>query len=317
VESACDIGSELQELNEQWLELARRGDFERAWKVSDAAHALRAPLDCSRWPRHQQFIWRGQNLRGKRVLIRCYHGLGDTIQFVRFVPRVRESAREVILWAQPALIPLLETLRGGADRVLPLHDGAPEVDYDVDVELSELMHVMRVTRNELRVDSPYLLPGEAEIRSVGRFRVGLVWRAGEWDDSRSIPCEILEPLRHLRGIQWLLFQRGPALSQWCHGFGHAPQMRGIMEEARSMRELDLLITVDTCSAHLAGALGVPVWTLLPYRADWRWMRDREDTPWYPTMRLLRQRVAGEWSEVIERVVARLAAPAANIATNMG
>jgi ADP-heptose:LPS heptosyltransferase len=90
-----------------------------------------------------------------------------------------------------------------------------------------------------------------------------------------------------------------------------------MEEARSMRELDLLITVDTCSAHLAGALGVPVWTLLPYHADWRWMRDREDTPWYPTMRLLRQRVAGEWSEVIERVVARLAAPAANIATNMG
>jgi hypothetical protein len=307
MQNETEIDAQLDALNASWLQLARSGQFERAWRVSDEASALRSQVDCTRWPRHQQFIWRGQSLRGERVLIRCYHGLGDTIQFARFIPRARAVAREVVLWAQPPLIPLLQTMRNGAHRVLPLHDGAPDVAYDVDLELFELMHALRVSIDEVALEYPYLLRDlPPENISPSPVRIGLVWQSGEWDEKRSIPPEWLAPLGGLDGIEWLLFQRGPGLARWPHSFGSAPAMKGIMDEALAMRQLDLLISVDTCSAHLAGALGVPVWTLLPREADWRWMNDRVDTPWYPSMRLVRQRVQGDWSSVIAEVMASLA-----------
>src|SRR3954470_10013251 len=123
--SSDEVTRRLEHLNRRWLDLARTGEFERAWQVSDAAQTLRAGVDCSSWPRHQQFIWRGEDFRGKRLLLRCYHGLGDTIQFARFVPRACRLASEVTLWVQPQLIPLLETMSDSGARLLPLHDGAP------------------------------------------------------------------------------------------------------------------------------------------------------------------------------------------------
>ncbi|HTU59367.1 MAG TPA: hypothetical protein VMF89_13050 [Polyangiales bacterium] len=298
--------AKLSELNALWFQLARAGDFVAAWKVGDEALALRAAIDCSRWPRHHQFLWRGQPLEGRRVLVRCYHGLGDTIQFVRFLPRVRAIAREVILWAQPTLLPLLRQQRGGAHRLLPLHEGDPGVECEVTIELAEVMHVLRVDPNLIQVESPYLSASRvAGLVPSQRYRVGVVWRAGEWCPERSVPCELLSGLQQIPEIEWVVLQRGPALAQWAHGFGRIPHIEGILDEARVMRELDLLISVDTCSAHLAGALGVPVWTLLPYEADWRWMQARTDTPWYPTMRLFRQRRAGEWAEVLDEVLEAL------------
>src|SRR5689334_7550022 len=112
--------AQLDALNANWLALMRAGRFAYAWHVSDAALRLRSGIDCSRWPRHEQFIWQGASLAGQRVLIRCYHGLGDTLQFVRFVPRT--SARDVTLWAQPQLLPLLRHMPG-IDHLEPLHDG--------------------------------------------------------------------------------------------------------------------------------------------------------------------------------------------------
>lgn len=268
--------------------------------------ALRAGVDCSRWPRHHQFIWRGQRLYGKRVFIRCYHGLGDTIQFVRFVPPVRRIARDVTLWAQPALIPLLRTMKNGPHRILPLHEGTPDADFDVDLELMELMHALRATLEYPRTPSPYLLAHERRHgRTPGPLRAGIVWKAGEWSRRRSIPCELLAPLGEVPGVEWLVFQRGEAVSEWRHSFGEVPQVGGVLDEARQMRELDVLVSVDTCSAHLAGALGIPVWTLLPAEADWRWMRDRPDSPWYPSMRLFRQRSSGDWAGVIDSVIQSL------------
>lgn len=302
------VEARLQALNQNWLALAREGKLGEAWRVSDEALSLRAPLDCSSWPRHHQFIWRGDPVVGKRVFVRCYHGLGDTIQFARFLPELRKLAREVVLWAQPSLLPILGTLRGAPDRLLPLHDGVPDVDYDVDVELAELMHVLRVTLESVGTGTPYLLteqPAETPARVRPRLRVGLVWRSGEWNGSRSIPCDLMRPLRNVPDVEWVLMQRGPGLADWHNDFGHAPDMCGILDEARELRSLDLLISVDTCSAHLAGALGVPVWTLLPFDADWRWMSDREDTPWYPTMRLFRQPRPGDWHQVIANVLAEL------------
>jgi hypothetical protein len=116
---------------------------------------------------------------------------------------------------------------------------------------------------------------------------------------------MLECLQEVPDVDWIVLQRGPALSEWSHSFGCVPEIRGILDEAIEMRALDLLISVDTCSAHLAGALGVPVWTLLPFDADWRWMTGRTDTPWYPTMRLFRQQRAGEWGGVLENVLEEL------------
>jgi hypothetical protein len=252
-----------------WFSHMRRGDFAAAWEISD--EILRARGGAPTWhlPRHEQAIWDGTPLHGRRVLIRCYHGLGDTIQFARFIPAVEAIASEVAVWAQPSLIPLLQTMNTSA-RFLPLHDGTPEVDYDADVEIMELAHVFRTTVETIP-SVPYLHVAPADVPRG----IGLVWRAGEWDPARSIPFEVFRPLLETPGVRFYPLHRED------EGAGTP------LETARLMRALDLVITVDTMAAHLAGALGVPVWTLLPAQCDWRWMDERSDTPWYPTMHLFR------------------------------
>jgi ADP-heptose:LPS heptosyltransferase len=116
---------------------------------------------------------------------------------------------------------------------------------------------------------------------------------------------LIKEILQLGGIQWQILQRGPALALRPPGVGVVPEIRNILDEARCLRALDLLISVDTLSAHLGGALGVPTWTLIPADPDWRWMENRQDTPWYPTMRLFRQAQPGQWQPVIERVVHEL------------
>jgi hypothetical protein len=291
----------LARLNEAWLKLMREGRCEEAWCVSDQAQRLRKNMDCSGWPRHLQFVWNGASLAGERVLIRCYHGLGDTIQFARFIPEIARVAAGLSVWVQPVLIPLLSALPG-IDRILPLHDGSPDVEYDVDIELTEVLHALRINVHSLTATAgPYLHVGSSRAARGSQPRVGLVWRAGDWDIRRSIPCALLATFSEIREVDWFILQRGPALVEWRHGFGSIPHIQNIEDEACFMGSLDLLITVDTLSAHLAGALGVPVWTLLPRSADWRWMEARSDTPWYPTMRLLRQCSAGTWVDVLTRV----------------
>jgi hypothetical protein len=135
--------------------------------------------------------------------------------------------------------------------------------------------------------------------------VGLVWQAGEWDPRRSVPVEMLAPLAELPDVALTVLQRGPALAERPPGFGRLGGSNDVWQLARGMQALDLVITVDSMPAHLAGALGVPVWTLLHVEPDWRWMDGREDCPWYPTMRLFRQQRAGEWEPVIARVVREL------------
>ena len=288
-----------------WTECMLRGEFARAWAISDAALRERKGVPCWHWPRHFQYLWDGTPLAGKRVLVRCYHGLGDTIQFARFLAPLRQIAREVIVWAQPTLIPLLENV-AGVDLVLPLHDGVPEVACDVDVEIMELAHVFRVTPDMLSARVPYLSAGSAEwVRTrlgPDELAVGLVWRAGDWDLRRSLKLEQLEPLSRVRGVRWFSLQETsePEL-RWAEDGPVVP----VTKLTEAVCAMDLVITVDSLAAHLAGALGVQTWTLLPREPDWRWMRDREDSPWYPTMRLWRQRRDGDWADVVKRVAAEL------------
>jgi hypothetical protein len=172
----------------------------------------------------------------------------------------------------------------------------------------ELPHALRVTLATLPNEVPYLqIPGHVRAKPRERLRpsVGLVWQSGSWDARRSVAPELLQWLTRIPSIHWKILQRGPALEAWPMGVGEIPMIRDTVEEAAELQRLDLLITVDTLSAHLAGALGVRTWTLLPTDADWRWMEDREDTPWYPTMRLFRQSKPGDWESVLARLTREL------------
>ena len=279
----------------------RGGDFAAAWKISDALLPATRTQDHHATPRHLQNIWDGRPVAGKRVLVRCYHGLGDTIQFIRYAALLKRIAAQVIVWVQPSLIPLLRGVKG-IDQLLPLHDGVPEVEYDVDVELNELPYLFRTTIENIPASVPYLHPDPAPLASThNEIRAGLIWQSGEWDASRSIPFPVLRPLAQLRGVQWHILQRHAHLAGWDGRFGIISGGDNPLDDARIMRALDLVISVDTMAAHLAGALGQPTWTLLPFNADWRWMNDRNDSPWYPTMRLFRQKQEGDWSGVVDEV----------------
>src|SRR5436305_9177104 len=152
------MANSYDEVQNDWAAAMRAHDFARAWAINedDLARRIAENAPKHQGPRHLQHIWRGEPLAGARVLVRCYHGLGDTLQFIRFAAPLRKIAREVTVWVQPELLPLVERVEG-VDRALPLHDGAPHVDYDVDIEIMELAFALRATRNMIaRV--PYLAP---------------------------------------------------------------------------------------------------------------------------------------------------------------
>jgi hypothetical protein len=298
-----DIQPAIERLNSgdarEWLRLARQGDLAGAWTLSDRIRARTPPRHDAGVPRHLQQIWDGTPLSGRRVLIRCYHGLGDSIQFSRYIPEVRSLAREVIVWAQPRLLPILHTLRRDI-RLLPLHDGSPEVDYDLDVEIMELPYLFRTSLSTIPTAVPYLDAAPTPLIADERLRVGVVWRAGDWDDRRSIPFDLLGSLFTVPHVCWYCLQHDP------HRREQHPNLRAldnttVLRSAGHMRALDLVISVDSMPAHLAGALGLPIWTLLAHTADWRWMDGRSDSPWYPTMRLFRQPRPDDWQSLLEQV----------------
>ncbi|MBV9322821.1 MAG: hypothetical protein JO352_03415 [Chloroflexi bacterium] len=271
----------------------REGDFERAWRVADDQIARRPPgATCWHLPRHEQWIWNGAPLDDARVLVRCYHGLGDTLQFARFLPELRARASQTTVWVQPFLAPLLATM-ADIGRLLPLHDGDPCVDYDVDIEIMELAHALRVTPQVLPGRIPYLHvpPGS---RPSKQFSVGVVTQAGKWDEERSILPSQLD--LGVEGVALFSLQLAPPLP----GMRDASTPDPLLLAAR-VQAMDLVITVDTMLAHLAGALGVRTWVLLPFDADWRWLTDRTDSPWYPTVRLWRQPRPGDWRSVLDAV----------------
>ncbi|HEX2230356.1 MAG TPA: ADP-heptose--LPS heptosyltransferase [Candidatus Binatia bacterium] len=319
------------DMGQRWMLHMRRGDFATAWQLSDIVLRARRAIRCEHLPRHLQWIWDGRSLEGKRVVIRCYHGLGDTVHFIRYAPLVRAMAAEVTVLAQSELLPLLSWV-SGIDRLFPLERGETGLDYDVDVEVMELPHVFRTTLESIPAQIPYIDPsnavdGDVQLpfldlrswrsereRSGGagarlvrdKLTVGIVWAAGDWDPRRSIPISLLAPLANVAGVELQIFQVGAALTEPREWHAIIPRWNDIVMEAMLIRDLDLMISIDSLPAHLAGALGVPVWTLLQKEADWRWMERRNDSPWYPTMRLFRQERPGEWPPVIAAVANELA-----------
>lgn len=294
---------------DEWTEAMLDGAFERAWAISDRVLRERQAQSCAGLPRHLHWVWDGAPLAGRRVLVRCYHGLGDTLQFVRFVPRLTALASAVIVEAQPSLLPLLSSVYPMAElRTLD----TPLPAWDVAVESMELPHALRVSIADLPGRIPYLVspPGHRRRRRSQRLQVGLVWAAGDWRRERSVPPSLLQPIASLPidviGLQQGSARRDPAAACLTGALrGSVAETASIAETAALICSLDLVVTVDTMAAHLAGALGRPVWTLLDAEADWRWMRRRTDSPWYPTMRLFRQPQPGIWEPPINDIATEL------------
>jgi hypothetical protein len=279
------------------------GDFERAWCESDQISARGKP-DPNRF-------WNGCPLNGNRVLIRCLHGFGDTIQFIRYAVLVRRIARHLIIEAQPEIKGLICDSQI-ADQVITWTEHEPE--WDQQVEIMELPRIFRTTLQTIPRDVPYLSVRGVQKRrqsSVSEpLKVGIVWSSSTYNRARSIPIEELAQIFALPGLKFYALQYGPEHNNVrrypaVHDLHH--RLITIEDTARIMCGLDLVITVDTMAAHLAGALAIPVWMLLPYECDWRWMLNREDSPWYPTMRLFRQPSPGNWNAAVRRIKAELQA----------
>lgn len=282
----------------------RAGNFESAWQFSDEVLKLGLNRDYQNLPRHYQCIWDGTPLHNKRVFIRCYHGLGDTIQFIRYAPMLKAIAGEVIVWVQPTLTDLLKTT-DGIDQLMPLHDGTPEIEYDADIEIMELPHYFRTTLSTIPATVPYIHVVPLPLPGKNKRRVALVWQAGDWDQSRNIPFDQLKPLFEIEGTDFYILQANAQTAGWEPGSGIYPGEFSVDEFAAILKSMDLLITVDSMPAHLAGALNVPVWVLIKKHADWRWMENRSDSPWYPSMKLFRQATPGDWKEPIQEITEAL------------
>jgi tetratricopeptide (TPR) repeat protein len=298
-----------------WLQLGEfaRGwaEYEWRWRCQDfAARPYRPPA------------WDGAPLDGCRVLLHTEQGLGDTLQFIRYAPLVRQRGGVVIVACPPALVPLLRTCPGVAQVVA--HGGAlPE--FDCHAALLSLPRLLGTTLATVPADVPYLAadPGlverwRRELTAVRGFKVGVVWQGSPGngaDYRRSFPLASLAPLAAVPGVELFSLQKGRGAEQLAEAtgrfrvtdLGSRLDLAGgaFTGTAAAMCGLDLIVSCDTASAHLAGALGVPVWVALSYAADWRWLLGREDSPWYPTMRLFRQPGLGNWAAVFGRMAAEL------------
>lgn len=290
-----------------WMCHMLRGDFEAAWRLSDVERASRPPPQVvMQRPRHHRSVWDGTPFTGRRVLVRCHHGLGDTIQFARYLPLLAETADAVTVRFPRCLGPLFAATDPPYALEVDNGDASGVADDAVEVEITELPYAFRTQSNDIPAAVPYLSADPARIaevrrrlRAERRIKIGLVWAAGGWKPERSIPLPLLARLANDPWVALYSLQRGPAAEAWS-ALGRRDCAIGalssddVLETAATICALDLVVTVDTMVAHLAGALGAPVWTLLHHSADWRWLLDRADSPWYPSMTLFRQPKPDDW-----------------------
>jgi tetratricopeptide (TPR) repeat protein len=305
----------------------RLGHWKQGWSGYEARWKFR---EVHRNPRaFSQPRWQGEALGGRCILLHAEQGLGDTIQFCRYAAMVAARGGHVILQVQAPALRLMQSLsavRGGLVETVLLGANPAELDTKLDLEcpLMSLPAVFGTTVETVPWPGAYLFADpelaaekRAKIprsRLEGRHRVGLAWAGNpryKADRQRSVQLSTLLPLLRTPGITWIALQKGPAAEQLAALPGDVPVVDGsshdrdLAETAALMATLDLVITTDTCIAHLAGAMGKPVWILLPHLSDWRWMQRTEATPWYPTAKLFRQSAPGDWDGVLERVIGQL------------
>lgn len=295
------------------------GDWPGAW--DDHEWRLKQPAHPHRFYATQAAQWQGEALAGKRLLLYGEQGLGDTLQFVRYVPRLQAMGAAITLIVPEVLMPLFTANFPTVDVAAAI---GMRTGFDYQASLMSLPAIVRETLATLPRDVPYLVADGARIakwqaRLGGDgFRVGIVWQGGKKyvrDATRSMPLRQFAPLAAVPGVRLISVQAQVGLEQLddlpagmkVERLGEEIENNpdGFREIAALMASLDLLVMSDTGPTHLAGALGRPVWVALPRYPDWRWMRGREDSPWYPTMRLFRQEAAGDWDGVFQRIAEAL------------
>lgn len=295
------------------LLLLLNGEFERGWEEYEWRWRRTATP-----PRpFKQALWDGSALAGRTILLHAEQGLGDTLQFVRYAQQVKARGGRVIVECQAPLATLVSTC-DGVDEVVV--QGSPLPAFDVHAPLLSLPRIFQTQINSVPNQTPYLqVPARdpAQIEAAiaahnGQFKIGIVWAGRPThpnDRNRSCELALFGALSAQPNVALFSLQKGERCADLAAGVVVATDLGGMINDfsdtAAAIARLDLVISVDTSVAHLAGALGKPTWVLLPSVPDWRWMLTREDTPWYPHTRLFRQHQAGDWPAVFERVATAL------------
>ena len=314
-DAAVRLG-DLDAVSNRGCLLLMLGEFVQGWEGYEsrwlAGKSLKDALG-ARFP-----LWSGKAVAGERLLIMNDHGLGDAIQFSRYAPLAARAGAEVT-FLSPAK---LHRLFAGYDGVRLAAEIPAGETFDAQIAVSSLPRAFGTRLDTIPAEIPYLRPEEA-LRSkwsarIGApgFKIGISWQGNpnpQADLGRSMPLGAFAPLAALPGVRLISLQKGAGVGQLANpppgmsvetlgdDFDAGPD--AFVDAAAAMVNLDLIVTCDTSIAHLAGALGRPVWVALKNVAEWRWLRDREDSPWYPSMRLFRQRERGDWDEVFARIAA--------------
>lgn len=285
------------------------GEYEWRWKW-DGFTAPRRDF--------AQPVWDGRDLAGKTILLYTEQGYGDAIQFVRFATMAAQRGGEVVTLCPPGLKSLLESV-GGISRVVGEDETLPQ--FDVQLPMLSLPYVLSIELGTIPAQVPYLsAPADQRALWQGKLdgksvlKVGLVWAGSSQhanDRNRSIRLSRLTPLASIPGVKLFSLQKGEQAAELAslpsdvRIVDLGSQVHDFGQTAAIVEQLDLVISVDTAMAHLAGALGKRCWTLITHRPEWRWLWGRTDSPWYPTMRLFRQPTAGDWQSAIEQVAVEL------------
>ena len=287
------------------LVLLRTGDYARGWKEFE--WRLRMPqFGLTRVFAQPQ--WMGQDVRGKTVLLFTEGGFGDALHFIRYAPAVAGRGARVLLECQPDLVALFESVPG-ISAIIPR--GQPLPDFDWQVSLQSLPAAFGTTLATVPASVPYLsappqrlAAWRQRLSSDASFKVGLVW-AGSGKLFRSNRVDVFAALADVSGVTFYSLQKGPPSSQnppaGMNWIDFTAELEDFADTAALVQQLDLVISVDTSVAHLAGALAKPVWVLLPVMSDFRWLVGRSDSPWYPTMRAFYQTTIGDWQEPVGRM----------------
>jgi tetratricopeptide (TPR) repeat protein len=297
-----------------------RGDFTRGWQE----HEWRFRRNRELLRSFREPLWDGSRLDGRTILLHAEQGLGDAIQFIRYAALVKKRCGQVVVECPPRLVQLL-TGCPGIDQLVAR--GSPLPYFDVQAPLSSLPLLFRTSLETVPAAVPYLFADpelvklwRQDLASLPGFKIGIAWQGNPsyiHDRRRSIPLAHFAALSVLAGVHLITLQKGPGREQ-LQDFPHPQAVTDLaarldetvgpfLDTAAVMKNLDLIITSDTVIAHLAGALGVPAWVPLWQVPDWRWLLEREDSPWYPTLRLFRQRRWGDWDEVFRRMAAAVPA----------
>ena len=296
--------------------LLSEGRFAEGW----AAYEMRWQLRHFASDRQlfDQPRWTGEDITGRRIYIHTEQGFGDTFQFVRYALLLAERGVTVILAVQPALAQLLRHVHPSIQVIAKGQDLLPS--FDVYCPLLSLPHIFRSDLSSIPAPAQYLHPHAEDLSrwadriDSANLRVGIVWAGNPQhtrDRIRSIPHSCLGQITRVYGVTFYSLQKGPAAADLPQVASRYPvinldeELRDFTDTAAAIAHLDLVITVDTAVAHLAGALGKPVWILLSHASDWRWLKDRTDSPWYPTARLFRQSMLGHWDDVLASVREKL------------